>query len=157
MKRFILIFMMCVATTISGYAQSSTKVETKVNELVKKYENVKGVDCVTVKKGSGLGIVKMMLNNEFGKDFMAGVTSITIINYTDASQSTCLALRKEFDLFGFMLEDFNMGENEDFKEYDYARCYAAISGSNTISDFMIAMEDSDAKMMMYMAGKIKIE
>ena len=157
MKRFILIFMMCVATTISGYAQSSTKVETKVNELVKRYENVKGVDCVTVKKGSGLGIVKMMLNNEFGKDFMAGVTRINIINYPDASQSTCLALRKEFDLFGSMLEDFNMGEDEDFKEYDYARCYAAISGSNTISDFMIAMEDSDAKMMMYMAGKIKIE
>jgi hypothetical protein len=32
---------------------------------VKKYEDVKGIDCTTVKKGLGLNMVKMMFKKQF--------------------------------------------------------------------------------------------
>ena len=43
-------------------------------EIVKKYDDNNGVSCVTVAKGSGLEMLKMVFNKEFGKEFMKGVT-----------------------------------------------------------------------------------
>ena len=87
---------------------------------------------------------------------MKGVTSITIINYTSASQETCVALRKDIDAFGSILKEFKIGEGKE-PTNSYARSFASISEDNAISDFITAMEDAETKMMMYMAGKIKVE
>lgn len=149
--------MMCIMTMVAASAQEALNVEIKVKELVKKYENVKGVECITLGRGIALGMVKSMLNQQYGKDFMKGVTSITIINYTSASQETCVALRKDIDAFGSMLQEFKIGEEKDSTEYSYARSFASVSEDNAISDFITAMEDAETKMMMYMAGKIKVE
>ena len=158
MKKMVLLVALCLATMVADYAQEPSKAEIKIKEIVKKYENVKGVECVTVTKGKGLGLVKMMLNSEMGKDFMKGVTCITIINYTDASQETCLALRKEVESFGAILEEFDMSKDKDLAENEYNRSYASISAeTKSISDFVIAMEDAETKMMMHMAGKIKVD
>lgn len=48
-KIILLLIALCLMTMLSGYAQKSSKVEIKVNELVKKYENVKDVDCMTIR------------------------------------------------------------------------------------------------------------
>lgn len=80
MKKVVILTILCMMTMIVSYAQKTSDIEVKFNELIQKYENVKGVDCVSVTKGSGLGLVKAMLNKEFGKDFMKGVTSINFIN-----------------------------------------------------------------------------
>lgn len=158
MKKMLLLVALCMVTMVASYAQEKSMVEIKVNELVKKYENVTGVDCMTVVKGEGLGMIKTMLNAQFGKDFMKGVTSITIINYSDASQETCIALRQDFDIFKSMLEEFNVGDEKEFADNEYVRSFASASDDDiTISDFIVVIEDKDSKMMMYMAGKIKVD
>ena len=94
MKHYLLIIIFLLATGVSIFAQDSSKIEKTVNEIVNKYDGKDQVECIAVTKGNGLELVKMALNKEFGKSFMKGVTSITIINYSDASEDTCTALRK---------------------------------------------------------------
>lgn len=156
--KIIVLFMVLSIISIGGaYAQEPSKAEIKVNEIVKKYDDVKGVDCMTVKKGFELKMVKMMFKKQFGKEFMKGVTSITIIDYSDAPQQTCLSLRKEFDVFSSLLQEIKIGEEKDLADIDYIRIFAANKGDNTLSDFIVVSEDNKNKVLMYMAGKIKVE
>ena len=157
MKKVILLLALCVMSMVTAYAQEPSQVETKIKEIVKQYDPVKGVDCLIVAKGSGLGLIKVMLNQQFGKDFMKGVTSITVINYSEASQETCLALRNEIEQLATLLQDFKMGDEKEFAEYSYVKSLATIVGENAISDFIVAMESKDVKTIMYMSGKIKVE
>ena len=157
MKKLVLFVAFFILTMAVSYAQNNSEVENKMNEIVKKYEFVEGVDCMTVAKGSGLGLLKSMFNKEFGKDFMKGVTSITIINYTDASQEVCQALRKELDVFLSLLEEFKDKNKKSTDEQEYIRSFALPIDEKTISDFVIAIEDKESNMILYMAGKIRIE
>ena len=156
-KKILILVVLCMTTIEVGHAQESSKVEAKVNELVKKYENVKGVDCMSVTKGLGLSMVKMMFNKQLGKQFMKGVTGITIIEYSDASQQTSMALRKELDEFLPLLQEFELGEQKESSENDYMRSFATTLDNNTISDFIVALETKDSKIIMYMSGKIKVK
>ena len=157
MKKVMLLVALCVMT-VAGYAHEPSKAERAIGEIVKKYEDVKGVTCVTVAKGSGLGIVKMMLNSQVGKDLTKGVTRITIIEYSEASQQTCLALHKELDVFKKLLEEFDVSEKDKYKDCEYVRSFAMpLADEKSVSDFIIAIEDADSKMIMHMAGKMKIE
>jgi hypothetical protein len=157
MKKAVLLVALCIMTMMTGYAQDTSKVKGRVDEIVKRYENTNGVDCMTAVKGEGLGLLKMMLNQQFGRDFMKGVTSITIINYSDAEPETCIALRKELDQFCSLLEEFRADDDEEFADNDYVRIFALPLEEGAISDFVIAIEDKESKMMMHMAGKIKFD
>lgn len=157
LKRMLLFVVLTVMTVVSGYAQETSEVEKKVNEMVKKYEGTVGVDCLSLVKGRGLEMVKMLLNKELGKRFLKGVTSITVIDYSDASEETCQSLRKDLNGFLILLEEFTVGEEEAFADNDYIRSFARTSESGTLSDFVIALEDKDLKTIMYMAGEIKVE
>ena len=154
-KIALVVFLM--TTFVNSFAQSSAGVEKTMNELVKKHEATSGVNCMTVVKGGGLEMLKMMLKKEFGKDFMKGVTSITIIEYTDANEDVCITLRKDLDAFLSLLEEFDVSKEEQFSDNDYIRCFASVTESDSISDFVIALEGDKSKMVMYMAGKIKVE
>ena len=145
-----------VTSFINCHAQSA-EVGKAFQNIVQKHEGTKGVTCMTAAKGSGLEIMKMMFNKEFGKDFMKGVTSITFIEYGDAPEATCAALRKDLDTFTSLLEEIDLSGEKQFADNKYLRCFASASGENTVSDFVIAIEDDEAKMLMYMAGTIKME
>lgn len=56
MKKMVLFATLCIMIMASGYAQEPSDVEAKFNELIQKYDKVKGVECMTVVKGNGLGI-----------------------------------------------------------------------------------------------------
>ena len=144
-------------TLVNSYAQPTASVERTVKEIVKKHENTKDVTCLTVVKGKGLEMVKMMFNKEFGKDFMKGVRSITIIEYTDASKETCETLHKDLDAFLSLLEEFDVSKEKQFADNNYIRCFASATDNKSISDFVIAIENDDSKMILYMAGKIVVE
>lgn len=109
---------------------------------------------MTVVKGGGLEMLKMMFNKEFGKEFMRGVTSITLIEYSDASEETCTTLHKDLDVFLSLLQEFDVSKEKQFADNDYIRCFASATESDTLSDFVIALENDESKMIMYMAGKI---
>lgn len=160
MKLFIKKILLCIAlaltTMVNVNAQSPSAIENKVNALVKKYENVKGVDCTTLNKGLGLNMIKVMFNKQFGKEFMKGVTSVTIIDYSDASQQTCMALRKELDAFTSLLQEYNLAKEKEFAKNDYMRSFASPIDEKTLSDFIVALENKDSKIIMYMAGKIQV-
>lgn len=158
MKRIALLIALVLMTFVGGYAQEPSQVEKTVDAIVKKYDDVDKVECITVTKGNGLEMFKILFNKQFGKDFMRGVTSITVINYSDASEETCLALRKELDAFVTLLEEFNLSGEKKFADNDYVRSFAsASSDAGTLSDFVVAIEKEDSKMVMYMAGEIKVE
>ena len=78
MKRITFLVVMIMMTFAAAYAQVPSQAEKVVGELVKKYENVEGVDCLSVVKGGGLEMVKLMLSKELGRSFMKGVTSIYV-------------------------------------------------------------------------------
>ena len=158
MRRMALLVALVMMSMLTGYAQAPSAVEMEVNKIVKKYENVKGVDCISVTKGSGLELLKMMLNKKFGKSFMKGVTGIVIIEYSDASEETCMSLRKDLDVFLSLLQEFDVSKDKEFADNDYIRSFASVSSdTGTLSDFVIALENKDSKAIMYMAGEIRIE
>ncbi|MBR5299586.1 MAG: hypothetical protein IKU36_04950 [Bacteroidales bacterium] len=152
-----LLLTLFIASQTDCFAQQATDVQGTMNMIVKKHEASEGVNCLTVAKGSGLELVKMMFNKEFGKEFMKGIKSITIIEYTDASEETCMVLRKDLDTFLDLLQEFDLSQEEQFANNDFLRCFASASDTSTISDFVIAIEDAEAKMLMYMAGNIRID
>jgi hypothetical protein len=156
-KKMMLLVALCATTIVVSYAQEPSKVEGKFKELVQRYDNIKGVECITVAKGSGLEMFKMMFNKQFSKDFMKGVKSITMINYTEASPESCQALRQDIDSFSSLLTEFDMNKDKEAGESGYMRGFASTPNENTISDFVIAMENDGLKMIMYMAGDIKVE
>ena len=157
-KNIILLVALSMITVSTSYAQGASKVDIKVKQLVTKYDDVKGVDCMTVTEGLGLGFIKMMFNKQFGKEFMKGVTAITIIDYSNASEQTCQALHKELDAFLSMLQEFKLDKEKEFANNNFIRCFASSSPDNaTISDFLVALENNDSKIIMYMAGKIKLK
>ena len=157
LKRITLLIAFCIASIFAGYAQEATPVENLVKEIVKKYEDTKGVNSISVAKGSGLEMVKMMFNKKFGKEFMKGVTAITVIDYSDASQEVCQSLRKDVDGFLTLLQEFNVGKEKEFADNDYIRSFASVSDDGTFSDFVVAVEDKESKTIIHMAGKIKVE
>lgn len=145
-----------LATTVSSNAQTPVSVEKTFKGIVKKYEETAGVTCIAVVKGGGLEMIKMVLNKEFGKDFMKGVTSITILDYSDASEETCTSVRKDLDAFLHILQEFDVSKEKQFADNNYIRCFASASNSGILSDFVIALENDKSKTVMYMAGKISI-
>lgn len=157
MKRITLLIAFCITSIFAGYAQEATPVENLVKEIVKKYEDTKGVNSISVAKGSGLEMVKIMFNKKFGKEFMKGVTAITVIDYSDASQEVCQSLRKDVDGFLTLLQEFNVGKEKEFAGNDYIRSFASVSDDGTFSDFVVAVEDKESKTIIHMAGKIKVE
>ena len=140
----------------TAFAQEASKVEKAVDDLVSRYEGVAGVSSIKLVKGRGLEVMKTMLNKEFGRSFMKGVTSITILDYSAASQETCMSLHKDLDVFLTMLEDYNLNDEKEFSDNDYIRCFAA-EKNGVLSDFVVAIEQGDSKTLMHMAGKIIIE
>lgn len=157
LKKMVLFVALCMTTWVVAYGQTPSKIESKMAELVKKYDKVDGVECIKVVKGQGLGLVKMMLSAEIGRDFMKGVTAITIINYSDASPATCQALRNEVEAFKNLLEEFPVEKEAELADNDYIRTFAQSLDERTMSDFVFALEDKESKMIMHMAGKIKAE
>ena len=158
MKR-ILLFCLSLCLAIVCSAQQSSEVEKIVNEVVKKYDGKQGVTCMTVAKGSGLELFKTMLKQEFGKTFIKGVTSITIIEYSDAPAETCKELHQDLDLFLSLLQEFDLSKEKDFSDNSFLRCFASESDAEagTLSDFVAAIEDDKSKMLLYMAGQIKVD
>ena len=156
LKKLVFIAALFLMAFNTVYSQELSKVEEAVNELIRKYDGKDEVNCVTVAKGSGLELIKIALNKELGRSFMKGVKSITIIDYSDASNETCAAIRKDLDSFLVHLKEFNLSKEKQFSYNDYLRCFAA-EASGELSDFVIAIENDKSKTVMYMAGKIIIE
>ena len=160
MKRIIIRFTLMASilsmAMMTGYGQEASDVDITVKEIVKKYDGKDNVNCMSIVKGGGLELVKIALNKEFGRSFMKGVTSITIIDYSDASEATCTAIRKELQVFSSLLQEFNLNEEKQFSDNDYIKCFAS-ENSGVLSDFVIALEREKSKTVMYMAGKIIVE
>ena len=156
-KKISLLVALCVVTMLAGYAQTAPTIQTMIDEMVKKYETTENVTCFKADKGSGLGMLKLMFNKQFGRDFMRGVTSITIIEYGDASEEVCQALHQDLEAFASLLEEFKDDEKKS-SNHSYFRSFGSIEAADrSLSDFIIAIEDEETKMMMHMGGKIIVD
>lgn len=142
---------------VSAFAAVPSKVDKAVENLVSKYEDKQGVECLRVVKGEGLELIKMMLNKEFGRKFMKGVTSIVIMEYSDASADICQSIRNDLDVFTSVLEEFDISAEKELTSSEFVRCFIGKVDSESISDFVVVMEEEGEKMFMYMGGKIIME
>ena len=156
-KRIALISALLMVALVNGYAQESTQVKKTVEEIVKKYDGTKGVECISLVKGGGLDMVKMMFRKQFGKDFMKGVTSITLIEYSGASDDVRAALRGELNVFSTLLKEFDISKEQQFADSSYVKCFASELASGALTDFIVALESDKSKVMLYMSGEIKVE
>ena len=140
------------------YAQGTTEVGKVVADMAAKYENTEGVDCMVVTKGNGLGLVKMALKAQLGKSFLKGVTAMTIIDYSKASEEVCESVKTDANIFLSMLEEIDLTKSEKkIDDSSYLRCFATVNENRTISDFLMLMENKEMKWMIYMEGEIKVE
>lgn len=64
MKKTLLMVALAMLTMMSGYAQDSLQVKNMVHAMVKKYESVKGVDCVTIENIFGSLNINLTKNYE---------------------------------------------------------------------------------------------
>ena len=156
LKKIALVVASCMMTMIA-YAQEPSTIGTKIDELVQKYEKTKGVEAVTINKGLGLNIVKKMLNKQFGKEFMKGVTSFTIIEYSKASDQTIQDLRQDFEALAPLVDEIEVGDTKEFANNEYIRCFASPIDSITATNFVVASENKDGKMIIHMSGKIQLK
>lgn len=140
-----------------GYAQEPTAAGKAIADMVAKYENTEGVDCMVVTKGNGLGMVKMALRAQLGKSFLKGVTSMTIIDYGKASEEVCESIRTDVNVFISLLEEIDLSKGGKSDEVGSLRCFAAVTDKRTLSDFVMLMENKEMKWMIYMEGEIKVE
>lgn len=148
-----------VMTSGAVYAENSSVVERAVREIVAKYDKESGVKCITVTKGQGLEIVKLMLREQMGKAFLKGVTSVTIIEYGSASAEVCEALRKEVDVFTSLLKEFNVSEAKATPNGGYSRGFANVidADAGRVSDFVIAVDSDEMKSIIYMTGDMVVK
>ena len=155
MKRFLTVLMaFTLLTGVSLYAQNPSKIALAMGELEKKYNETKGMDCMTFTKGKGLEMIKMVLNKELGKTFMKGVTSVTIIDYSEASEQVCQSFNKDLDVITTQLKELGTeGEKRGTRSF---ACTSNVDAGK-LSDFIIVMEGDGKKTMMYMAGCIAVE
>ena len=141
-----------------GYAQEQTAAGKAIAEMVAKYENTEGVDCMVVTKGNGLGLVKMALKAQLGKSFLKGVTAMTIIDYGKGSAEVCESIKADANLFLSMLEEIDLSKGEKkVDDASYLRCFATVNENRTISDFVMLMENKEMKWMIYMEGVITLD
>lgn len=151
----IVLVALLMTTLFNCYAQSAD-VEKTFRQIIEKYDGNEDITCLTATKGNGLEFMKMMFNKEFGKDFMKGVTSISFIEYSDAAEEISTALRKDLDAFKALLSEIDLSGAKQFSDNKFLRCFATTSDDASISDFVVAMEDDESKMLLYMAGTIKV-
>lgn len=139
------------------HAAEPTTPSAVMSKIVEKYEDTDDVMCLAVGRGLTLEMLKMNLNKSLGKEFMKGVKGITIIEYSDASAQVCAALRKDLDVFTSLLEELDPDDGKGSKN-EYKRVLANMKDveSGKISDFVIAIEDEESKIIMYMEGDIDI-
>ena len=139
------------------HAAEPTTPSAVMSKIVEKYEDTDDVMCLAVGRGLTLEMLKMNLNKSLGKEFMKGVKGITIIEYSDASAQVCAALHKDLDVFTSLLEELDPDDGKGSKN-EYKRVLANMKDveSGKISDFVIAIEDEESKIIMYMEGDIDI-
>ena len=140
---------------LTASAQQPVKVEDTVKQIVEEYDKVKGVECLTMDGGIGLGMMKSMFKQKFGKEFMKDVTLIVLINYSNASNETAAALRKRLESFSTVLKEFKLDDSQN--KDSYMRCFATLNGQKSLSDFMVLVEEGDSRMYIYMGGNLSIE
>lgn len=156
MKRLITLVLSLIISTLC-FAANQSALDEAVKSFIQQFENTEGVESHVFVKGEGLDLVKLMLNKEFGKKFMKGVTSIAIMDYSKASEAVCSSIHEKMGVFTSMLEEFDFGQEEDLQENEYIRCFAHENESGSLSDFVIAVEGENGKLFMYMGGEIIVE
>ena len=159
MKQRVLTAILAVAfafTSIAATAQQTTNIEASVKQIAKEFDNAKGVDCIVLEQGMGLGMIKGLFKSKFGNAFMKDVTSMVIIDYSKASAEICNSIRSKIESTAEHLQVFTLGK-EEVKEDQYVRAYATVNGATTITDFMIITEDSEKKTFLFMGGVLNVD
>lgn len=152
---------MSVAMCISASAQGdAARIEEEIKELVKKHEKTTGIDGVVCVKGEGLGTLKMMLGQQFGRKFMRGVDIIAIIDYSSAEVQVAADFRKEVEAMAAVLQSPDLteemteevGEDTDMKIY-----FGQSADGKMLTDLLLVVEGDGVRCVTYLGGSMETE
>ena len=158
MKKVLLKSVLLLAFVFAGWSASAgqpSDVGESVRKMAKEFEKEKGVECMVVEKGLIIGIIKASFKAKFGKEFMKDVTSMVIINYSEASNEVAETFRKRVDSYAGVLQEMKPNK-ENTEEGHYEKCYAKLD-ETSLSDMMILIEDKESRIFLYMDGKLNLE
>ena len=150
----VALFISLVFTNHVLSAEPSISVQTSVKQLITELKDVKGVNSMVLQKGHGLGLVKAILKPKLGKEFLEGVTSIIIIEYSKASEDISASIQNRLDSYSATLQKFEFSKNE-FGGGESVKGYVAIDETMTASDLVMIVENKGAKLFIYMGGVLK--
>lgn len=150
----VALFISLVFTSRVLSAEPMSSVETSVRSMVAELDDVKGVNGMVLQKGRGLGVVKAILKPKLGKEFLEGVTTIIIIEYSKASEEIATSIQNRLDSYSATLQKFDFSKNE-FGGGERVTGYVAIDETMTASDLVMIVENKGAKLFIYMGGVLK--
>ena len=150
----VALFISLVFTSHVLSAEPVMSVEASVRSVVAELEDVKGVNSMVLQKGHGLGLVKAILKPKLGKEFLEGVTTIIIVEYSKASEEIATSIQNRLDSYSATLQKFEFSKNE-FGGGESVKGYVAIDETMTASDLVMIVENKGAKLFIYMGGVLK--
>ena len=149
--KFVLL-LVAVLVSRESLAEPQSSILASVKQMVAEYGTLKGVNCVELHKGHGLGLVKAILRPKLGKEFLDGVNSIIIIEHTKASNEICHSLWCRLEGYAATHREFRFDNNE-FGGGERVRGYVAIDETTMIaSELVMSVDDKGAKLLIYMGG-----
>ena len=80
-----------------------------------------------------------------------------ILRVGDSMTKGFTPLLASFAIYIGYINVYNLNKKKEFAEHSYIRSFASSTDDGTISDFVVAIESLGSKMIMYMAGEIKVE
>lgn len=147
----------------SAQATPKSVVTTDIRTIVQKYDGTEGVEAVICDNGFGLKIFKMMLRQEFGKDFLKGVNIVMIFEYGKTAPEVTKAILHDFNQIAAKLTELKLDDEpaEAAKPAENADIRGFVTpgtedGSQT-ADFLLISDDAETKCVFYFGGLINIE
>ena len=151
-----LIVMLCFAFSVSAQTSTLPKGSERIKAIMEQFKGEKGVDCNEFAKGSGLGLIKMMLRAEFGKEFLNGIVVVMIMEYGSASKEVADAVWTAVESLS---PDFTPQElSDEIKEGQKMCSYYKLSDDGeSMIGIVTLVESGSTKCLMYLGGKISKE
>lgn len=126
-----------------------------IDNLIIKYQDTEGVNCINLSKGEGLGIVKLAMRKYMSAKLLRNITQIAIIEYSAASSDLVNDVQNDLNAHFAQMQLLMEESTEDGQQ---KRCFINCSDSTSdISDVFLTIEGNEYRCCVYLHGTISRE
>lgn len=151
----LLIITIGILLPLNLRAQEQLTTNQAVGNLITKYQDTEGVDCINITKGEGLGTVKFAMRKFLSAKLLRNITQIAIIEYSAASSEMVNEVQNDLNTHFAQMQLFVEETTEDGQK---KRCLINCGDSTSdITDLIFIIESNDFRCCVYMHGTISRE